>query len=622
MIATLLLAATTLNPYGVAAHVTRTEGTPPRLERTIGALRLAGMGYVRTDVDASAILRDGAFDFTGYDRIFGELAKNGIAVLPILNGRHGKEPPVDFDEYRAYLTAIMTHYRGRFPVVEIWNEANLNNFFIGADPALYAKTLQVSYEAVKAADPSVRVAFTGTAGIPIDWIRKAFESGAGRFFDIMNVHPYTHPRAPEGEMDVRLEALGKLMAEFGLSDKPIWITEIGWPTHEQRIDHASILLAGLKVARPGQESWRVMLVDCSTRGKPSQTQAQKLLDLLPAGSQVEALNQVDAVARLSADAYDAVVYPFDESFPADTIDAVNRFIAEGGVLVDMGGLPCYHGMRDGARIEGLRDGGAVRRFPFGFGAAWTHKGLYPESVRVFATERGLAAGVKQEPTGFQALRFVRPDNAGEHEWIPLVSARATNGTELVAAGVIRYRGARKGAAVLCSLFAGKGVSGTNDEANQARYTARALGISFAEKVEAYFAYNLRAVEADPYYSEHHFGLMHADFQPKPAFSAYAQFIQARPAGSVNLDIPWHDEGRTLYHPQWMRPDGKVAGMVWQASGDARRELSFADGTPTFQDMFGRRIAPRDLGKGRYALVVGGSPVYFLGARLVDAQKLL
>lgn len=613
----LFLAAAFANPYGVVVHATRSEATPYRLEKTVSALQLAGLGWIRTDFDAASVLRGDTFDFTKYDHIFGTLGENGIAVLPIFNGRDGKDPPKDLAAYRAYLTKALTHYRGRFPVVEIWNEANLEHFFPGHDPVVYARVLRVAYETVKQVDPSVRVAFTGTAGVPIDWIRKAFEAGAASCFDIMNVHPYTHPHSPEGDLDVKLGQLAQLMASFGIGDKPVWITEIGWPTHEVKIHHASILQAGLNVARPDKKVWRVLLLDGAVDHVSDQRLAEEIMSVLPPGSTAEAVGQKEAVRRLDAGGWDAVVYPFDESFPADTIDAVNRFIADGGVFVDMGGLPCYFGVRGTEKVPALQHGRAVSRFPFDFGAEWTHRDLYPAQARVFATPRGLAAGVKQEPTGFRATRFVRPKAIDGQEWIPLVSARREDGREIVAAAVIRYTGARKGAAILCSLFPERGTAQAVDETVQAWYTARALGISFASGVEAFCAYNLRAVEVDSAYSEHHFGLMHADFQPKPAYAAYAQFVRMRPPGAVRADGAWRDAARRFYFPQWTRPDGKAAGMLWQTSGRTVRTLTFEGGKPSFFNVFGRRIQPRAYGDGRYGVGVDGSPVYFSGAKLVS-----
>lgn len=612
------LGAGVANPYGIVAHVTRGEGKEPNLTRTLMSLKLAGIGYVRADIDSWAVYKRDArtFDFSYYDSVFKGLDQYGMQFLPIVYGPQGARPPED-EEYRAYLNGILKHYGHRFPVYEIWNEANLDGFFKGADPVRYAHTLKVAYETIKAFDPSIRVAYTGTAGVPIDWIRRTFAAGATNCFDVMNVHPYTHPSNPENGVLDQMEALRKLMAEFGVADRPVWFTEIGWPTHRLSFDCPSVFLAGLKVARPEQKTWNVLVVDKAVEGTPDQTVAEQILDVLPAGSRAVALNQPDSIKRLAEGGVDVVFFPLDMSFPADTIDAVNKFIEDGGVFVDMGGIPCYFGFRGSDAVEGMQHGGALGRFPFGYRAWWNPKnGTIPHEAQVFATPAGLAAGVKQEPTGFKVRHFVAPVRAGEHEWIPLVSTVLSNGVEVCGAGVIRYKGKRRGAAVLSALKTSRDwCSGTNDEMNQARFTARALGIAFAEGVEAYFTYNLRAREDDPDYSEDHFGLMHADFQPKPAYGAYMQFTRARPAGSVNRDGVWHDRGRGFYHPQWTRPDGTKAGMLWKTGDAVRREISFTGGTPKFQNMFGMKIAPRETAPGRYLLEVSGSPVYFSGVEL-------
>ena len=603
-------------PYGVCAHVTRSERLVDRLKCTLDAMELAGVKYVRSDFDAEKVVRkDGTWNFSDYDALVADLERRGVTLLPILYAE--ENPPKDLKRYREYIQKVVRHYGRKFPVVEIWNEPNLDGFFRGCDPVQFAQTLKVAYEAVKSVDPGVRVAFGGTAGVPFDWIRKVYESGAAKSFDIMAIHPYSHPHRPEGVVDVNIEKLRVLMAEFGIGDKPIWITEVGWPTHTQSIASQHILLAGLKVARSEQKRWRVVVADVMLEGSaPDQAVAEILEGVLPAGSTAVVCTQRETIRRLAAGEADAVVYPFDESFPSETIEAVNEFIRTGGVFVEFGGMPCYNGQRDTESVKGLQDGAAIGRFPFGALAWWMDpNGKYPEEAQLFATPAGLAAGVKQEPTGFKAMRFLVPERIGQgSEWIPLVAGKGADGTELVSAAVIRYHGERTGAAVLCSLMMDSFV--TNDEENQSRFTARCAGLAFAEGVEGYFPYNLRAFEDDPYYSEDHFGMMHADFTPKPAYAAYAHFIRERPAGSVNLQGKWHDAERAFYFPQWIRPDGKVAGMLWMTGKPERRKVQFKGGVPEFRNMYGRKIGGvRQVSDGVFEVELSGSPIYFSGAEL-------
>ena len=511
--------------YGICAHLTRSESSPRLLKGSIDSMRVLGVGCVRCDFDPYSIpVRNGVRDYSKYDAILDRLDEAGIRMLPILRGYDqdgGGERTSDLVAYSNYVTEVVGHFGGRMPVWEVFNEANLSGFFPGADPVRYASVLRTAYGAIKAVDPSIRVAFTGTAGVPVNWIRRAFAAGATNCFDIMNVHPYTHPRRPEEILGKHISDVKSVLSEFGCADKPIWFTEIGWPTHVQRIQHSHILTAGLKLARPEQKSWRVLVAAKETDpSRVAHDLEDKLLDVLPAGSVVQAFAQPDAVRELATDRWDAVFYPLDETFPSDTVTAVNDFIRRGGVLVDMGGLPCYYGFRDDVGVAEDRDGAAVARFPFDY-RAWWHKAgaadVPRDPIATFATAVGRSAGVKQEPTGFPVRHFVTTRrDAGPCEFIPLVAGVSSNGQELVSAAVIRYQGERTGAAVLSTIPAPRGVVGTNDEQNQAAYTARALGISFAENVQAYFAYCLRAVEVDPCYSEHHFGILHADFQPKPA----------------------------------------------------------------------------------------------------------
>lgn len=603
------------HPYGVCAHITRSE-VGERLPKTLDAMAAAGIKYVRSDMDYGSVRRkDGTWDFSFYDRVFSEVDKRGMTFLPIYYAQ--VNPPktdAELAAYRDYLVKCVSRYGRRMPVVEIWNEANIS-FFKGSDPVVYAKVLKTAYAAVKSVDPAIQVMYTGTAGVPLGWIRETFAAGATNCFDVMNVHPYSHPGQPEGSMDRNTERLRALMTEFGCGDKPIWFTEIGWPTHSLQLQHATILQAGLKTARPGQKTWNVIMADNQLEGKVEESVlVGELRAILPLGSTVAVCSQKETCERLAKGGVDAVVYPFDESFPAETTDAVNDFIRRGGVLVDFGGLPCYFPQRGSVRGG---DGSMLGCFPFGFRAWWTDKKkTYPETARVYATAAGTAAGVKQEPTGFEAKRFLALDRAGKDaEWVPLVAGKTTNGTELVAAAVIKYHGERTGAAVLCTLF-GRGASGTNTEENQARFTARGLAVAFAEGVQSYFTYNLRSFEADPFYSEHHFGLMHADFTPKPAYAAYAAFTKKRPEGSVQAPGAWHDEKRTFFFPWWTRPDGTKVGMLWSTTTTETRPLKFA-GKSTFYDLYGRKLGIREVEPGVYLVPVSPSPVYFVGATLVQ-----
>ena len=92
------------------------------------------------------------------------------------------------------------------------------------------------------------------------------------------------------------------------------------------------------------------------------------------------------------------------------------------------------------------------------------------------------------------------------------------------------------------------------------------------------------------------------------------FIDARPAGSVQKCGEWRTPDGKMYFPQWMRPDGRKAGMIWTIDGAQHREVSFSSNRMTFFDATGAKIRP--LNKDcAYSLKITDSPLYFFGGEL-------
>ncbi|MBR3085085.1 MAG: hypothetical protein IKH04_01645 [Kiritimatiellae bacterium] len=719
-------------PYGVCAHLIRHEHD--FRDEESAWIAASGARAVRFAITWTRIQNaPGApFDFAFADATVADAEAHGLTVLPILYGAPKWAWPVyeHLEEFGEYVEAVVSHYAGRIPAVEIWNEENIVSFWKeDPDPAKYAAVLRTAYEAAKRANPDVRVYIGGTAGVPLDYLRKVYEAGGGACFDAMNVHPYSHPFQPEGGLDRQLEDLRALMAQYGDAGKPIVITEHGWPTHDARVTGAAILRAGLKVARPEQAAWRVVYAatHAGPDGSPPSEIAYAIEEALPPGSSAEACFGARLRERLAAGDVDAVIYPFDSSFPEDTFDDVCAFVRDGGVLVDLGGAPLWWRCRETApgRFERVaQDNGANplrEKLRVDVDAWWLNPAL-PQEGRAFPTEAAKAAGYKGDPAGervwrFQTARLLKEgdefiplleianaqgrkglapswedagpgkddsnaqgrkglapswedagqekddanaqgrkglapswEDAGQEKDVAkeqgrkglapswedagqgkgLAPSRADAGPNLpqppsgvagsaVAACVMRFNSDMKGAVVL-SGDKTRGTAATNDEANQARYLARAMAIAFAEGVERYFWYEFRGLEEDPGYSEHHFGLTHSNMTPKPAFGAYRNFTLARPAGSVQSPGPWHDEARAFFFPQWTRPDGTPAGIVWKTGATERRELRFEPSRPvTFRDHTGRLLAPAPTANGGYIVPIGENPIYFEGAVLQTRQ---
>ena len=630
-VVSLAVSAEAFGPYGVVTDGSRSEYDMH--DDLADLIKVGGMGYERVDWDWRACQKEngGAFDFSRYDKIVAADEARGITVLPIIYGPPSWASPAwqHLDGYAAFVRATVRRYGKRMPVIEIWNEQNISGFWKNPNPTNYLALLKVAYVAAKEADPSVRVALGGTAGWAHGFIRSLYAIGAKDYFDIVNVHPYCYPYAPEEPLRKGFAELRKIMSEYGDAEKPIWFTEIGWPTHEVDLTGpGNVLLAGLKTARPEKTSWSIICTVCKPDGEIlDQGLAESLLSRLPPGSKVRVCGPKEACERLAEDGWDAVVYPSDETFPADTLDAVVEFVRKGGTLVDLGGMPMwkpYRNLSDGSGRVFPHDGGRERfvRLRIGLDSWWLPGSELPKGdkpMTVNATPEGIAAGVKQSPTGFPCGHFfsekaLKPGD----RMVPLIACtNPLNGKPAVAACTYLLDGDMKGRVVVCGIQKGSGGGAFPvSERLQGVMFARAMGISFAEGVDAFFWYSLRAREIDRYYNEHHFGMVHANLVPKAGWLANKAFTVQRPAGSMNLSGEWRKDG--IFFPQWKRPGGKVGGMIWTDRAPSTRDCTFDSDTVVFHDMWGKPAVVYGTGRTR-RIVLTGEPLYFTGGRLLSVS---
>ncbi|MCA9914886.1 MAG: hypothetical protein KC496_16145, partial [Anaerolineae bacterium] len=123
---------------------------------------------------------------------------------------------------------------------------NVSNLAFGwgyteVNPAEYVRLLQAVYAPVKTANPEVTILAGALAptleptGSPnglsdVLYLAQMYEAGAADYFDALAVHTYgfTHPAEDAPDMEVlnfrRAELLFDVMAQYGESDTPVYIT--------------------------------------------------------------------------------------------------------------------------------------------------------------------------------------------------------------------------------------------------------------------------------------------------------------------------------------------------------------------------------------------------------------
>jgi len=88
-------------------------------------------------------------------------------------------------------------------------------------------------------------------------------------------------------------------------------------------------------------------------------------------------------------------------------------------------------------------------------------------------------------------------------------------------------------------------------------------------------------------NEDHFGIVHRDLSPKPAYVAMQVLTRARPAGSMMAEGEWRTG--SIYHPCWKRPDGQTAYALWVSEGDARCKLAISGKVVEAFDHAGNKV---------------------------------
>ncbi|WP_155987757.1 sugar-binding protein [Gorillibacterium massiliense] len=229
------------SPFGVATHFGHYDGAS---QDTVSLIAKMGAKSVRDEMSWESVEPNpGIYTFpSARDTATAQQQAAGIDpffVLNYTNPNYDQNSTPYTDEGRAgfanYGNALLTHYAGTLKWVEVYNEFNIAFGDRGTGPAdsqpsYYYQLLKKTYETVKASNPSVTVVGPTSASIPWTWLEQLFQLGALDYMDAVSIHPYRYPADPESLVD-DIARLNDLIKKYNHGQsKPIWFTEIGWPT--------------------------------------------------------------------------------------------------------------------------------------------------------------------------------------------------------------------------------------------------------------------------------------------------------------------------------------------------------------------------------------------------------
>jgi hypothetical protein len=256
-------------PFGIVA----TLGNRVRADEipaTVQLMREAGVQWQREEIFWDRVQQwpGGPYDWDGneqglynYDLAISAQAAAGINVLGLLDYNpawfKGQNPHPDawINDWGDFVYSAVARYgreRGQIKYWELWNEPNLAAS--GYESGLYSiadfvRILEVGRAAALAADPEARIVLGGVSSIwseppsphnydYFDYLEHVGQLGGWDFVDVIAIHPYrveapeyhTWRRDQSFTFNQELHRLDGILRRYGT--KPIWITEIGWPSNQ------------------------------------------------------------------------------------------------------------------------------------------------------------------------------------------------------------------------------------------------------------------------------------------------------------------------------------------------------------------------------------------------------
>jgi hypothetical protein len=166
----------------------------------------------------------------------------GTGGPTIPSNAYAKYPPLDQAEWLTHVSRVAQRYQGRVRAWEVWNEPDIDGVLTpGAKcpyltwcgtPHDYARLLAGTATEIRAIDPAASIVLGGMADVPkgnLNFLAQILADSAypaARYFDIANLHFYGAPAAARE----RLDRMRATLLAGGAGDRPVWVTETGFPT--------------------------------------------------------------------------------------------------------------------------------------------------------------------------------------------------------------------------------------------------------------------------------------------------------------------------------------------------------------------------------------------------------
>jgi hypothetical protein len=144
---------------------------------------------------------------------------------------------VNIQDWKDFMTALVTRYKGRIQVYELWNEPSCLCTFTGTVAQLVALT-NAEHDVIRSIDPAALIVGPTMQGYASAYLDSYFAAGGTKDIDAVGMHSSPNPNNDVAEflMGSVTTDIKNVMKKYGLSSKPLWNTENDWGNNASLTD--------------------------------------------------------------------------------------------------------------------------------------------------------------------------------------------------------------------------------------------------------------------------------------------------------------------------------------------------------------------------------------------------
>jgi hypothetical protein len=131
----------------------------------------------------------------------------------------------NIQDWDNYVKALVTRYKGKIQIYELWNEPDAS--FTGTTADLVALTTDM-YKTIRSIDPQAIILSPSPCCLDA-YMDGYFAAGGPTGVDGISFHAYTYSAPPEKVINYVIN-IKQIAAKHGLASKPLWSTEGSWGT--------------------------------------------------------------------------------------------------------------------------------------------------------------------------------------------------------------------------------------------------------------------------------------------------------------------------------------------------------------------------------------------------------